>query len=333
MDEQPATAAAGGASPAEARVWGAVPAAARQALETGLPPTDLQTLLMTVARARARKVTAARVMQRWSQDRFVRPSSCDPRLLARLEARLWDLLPDRFAGVDLSPLAPLGTCSALAPVDQHRIVSTVRGTEVLSDPTNALAIEAAARRREQGGVQGRVDLAACHRVVRAQTFAAGNAAHFRLFALVSSARDRGSGRIQAELLIDHISFWQRALAELLPGAATRITVTVFGHQVLAERLRDTIQPAVSAGGPASTGPGPVPVVEDPARTHGAGYYSAAAIGLRADADGRTVDVGDGGLTTWTAQLLGDAKECCLVSCAATERLTALARPLWLDRSR
>jgi len=276
MDEQPATAVEGSASPAEARVWRAVPAPVRQALETGLPPTDLQTLLMTVARARARKVTAARVMQRWSQDRFVRTSSCDPRRLARLEARLWDLLPDRFAGVELSPVAPLGTCSALAPVDQHRIVSTVRGTEMLSDPTNALAIEAATRRREQG-VQGRVDLAACHRVVRAQTFAPGNAAHFRLFALVSSVRDRGSGRIQAELLIDHISFWQQALAELLPGAATRITVTVFGHQVLAERLRDTIQPAVSAG--------PRPVVEDPARSHGAGYYSGAAIGLRADADG------------------------------------------------
>jgi len=238
---------------AEHRVWGVVPAETRQALETGLAPTDLQTMLLAVARARARAVTPARILQRRRHDRFVRPSAGDPRLLAQLEATLWQLLPERFAGVELSPVAPLGTCSAVAPVDQHRVVSTVRGTEVISDPTNALAVEAAARRREQG-VDGRVDLAACHRVLRAQQFAPGYAAHFRLFALASSARDRGSGRTEAQLLIDHISVWQRVLAEMLPTAATRITVTVFGNNhVLAERFHDTIHPALSGA------PAPVPL--------------------------------------------------------------------------
>jgi hypothetical protein len=299
---------------AEERVWGAVSAEARRVLETGLAPTDLQTLLMAVARVRAGKVSAARVLRRWGEDRFVRPSVSDPRLLAQIEAVLWRLLPDRFVGVDLSPVAPLGICSALGPVDQHRVVSTVRGTEVLSDPTNVLAVEAAARRRGQD-VEGRVDLAACHRVLRAQRFGPGNAAHFRLFALTSSARDRGSGRTEAQLVIDHISFWQRVLAEVLPTVATRITVTVFGSRVLAERLDDTIRPAVAAG--------PVPVVEDRVRSHGAGYYAGMAIGLRSEAGERSVDLGDGGLTTWTRQLLGDAKERCLISCVATERLAAL----------
>jgi len=278
--------------------------------------TDLQTLLLAVARARAGKVNPARLLRRWTEDRFVRPSTCDPRRLAQVEARLWELLPDRFAGVELSPVAPLGVCSALAPVDQHRVVTTVRGSEVLSDPTNALAVEAAARRR--GDRRGeRVDVAACHRVLRAQRFAPGWAAHFRLFALASSARDRGSGRTEARLLTDHIGFWQYALSELLPAATARITVTVFGSRVLADRLHDTVLPA--------TADGPVPIVEDPARTQGAGYYTGAAIGVRVDSGGETVDLGDGGLTTWTAQLLGDAKERCLVSCVATERLTALTQ--------
>jgi hypothetical protein len=310
MESQPSGVAA------ERRVSGVVPAGTRQTLESGLAPTDLHTLLMAVARARAQQVTPARVLQRWRQDRFVRPSACDPRLLAELEARLWRLLPHRFAGVELSPVAPLGTCSAVAPVDQHRVVSTVRGSEVLSDPTNALAVEAAVRRREQE-VAGRVDLAACHRVLRAQRFGPGNAAHFQLFALVSSARDRGSGTTEAQLLIEHIGFWQRVLSEVLPTTETWITLTVFGHPVLTERLCDTILPAL-------TGAPPVPVVEDRARRHGAGYYTGVALGLRADIGGRTIDLGDGGLTTWTARLLGDEKERCLVSCAATERLTTLA---------
>jgi hypothetical protein len=310
MDSQPSGVAA------ERRVWGALTPGTRHALETGLAPTDLQTLLLAVARARARKIAPARVMQRWRQDRFVRPSECDPRPLAQLEARMWQLLPQRFAGVELSPVAPLGTCSALGPVDQHRVVSTVRGSEVLSDPTNVLAVEAAARRREQG-VGGRVDLAACHRVLRAQRFGPGNDAHFRLFALTSSARDRGSGTTEAQMLIDHLNFWQQVLSDVLPTTATGITVTVFGDAVVAERLRDTIRPALTGS--------PVPVLEDPERRHGLGYYIGAALGLRADVDGHTVDFGDGGLTTWTAQLLGDAKERCLVSCMSTERLTMLAQ--------
>jgi hypothetical protein len=101
----------------------------------------------------------------------------------------------------------------------------------------------------------------------------------------------------------------------MPTVATRITVTVFGSPVLAERLVDTILPAVAGGS--------VPVVEDRARGQGAGYYAGLAIGLRVGVGGESVDLGDGGLTTWTAQLRGDAKERCMVSCLATERVAAL----------
>jgi hypothetical protein len=35
-----------------------------------------------------------------------------------------------------------------------------------------------------------------------------------------------------------------------------------------------------------------------------------------------IELGDGGFTTWTGQLMGNAKERCLVSCIATDRLVA-----------
>src|SRR5690606_33273566 len=117
-----------------------------------------------------------------------------------------EALPPTFDDVQLSPLTPLGTCSAVAPINQHQVVSTIRGTEVASDPTNELAIEAAVRRRAG---QDRVHLAACQRVVRAQRFdGPGMSAHFELFVLVSSARDSGSGRTEAAMLIEHLRFWQ-----------------------------------------------------------------------------------------------------------------------------
>jgi hypothetical protein len=296
---------------AQRRVWTAVPG--RQELETDLSPTDLQTVLLSVAQARAAAVTPARLLRRWREDRFVRPSAYDPRPIAQVEARIWSLLPSRFAGVELSPVAPLGTASALSTVPQNNVVSTVRGTEVLSDSTNALALEAADRRSRET----RVDVAACHRVLRAQRFGPGAHQHFRLFAAVSSARDRGSGRTEADLLIDHIGLWQRVLAELLPGLEKRLTVTVFDHPVLAERLADSVHPALRDS--------VVPLIDDPDRVKGRGYYTSAALGVRATdpTTGVEVDLGDGGFTTWTAQVLGDAKERCLTSCIATERLSDL----------
>jgi hypothetical protein len=296
-------------SAAEERVWAQVPEGTRRAL-AGLPGSDLQTLLLSVARTRAATVTPAGLMRRWREDRFVRPASVDPRRLAVVEARIWRLLPPDVDGVELSPVVPMGACSAIAPVSQNSVVTTVRATEVLSDATNALAVEAATRRRKQPA-GGQVHLAAVHRHLRAQDFGAGRPAHFRLFALVSSARDAGSGTAQAGLLTLHLGFWEKVLADLAPDADPDLRFTAMDSPVVQERFSDTVLPRLT---------GSVPVVDEPGRERGRGYYTDAA--LRITAGG--AELGDGGFTTWTAQLMNDAKERCLVSCLATERLSALA---------
>ncbi|GAB3958071.1 hypothetical protein GCM10027614_74810 [Micromonospora vulcania] len=232
------------------------------------------------------------------------------RALAQVEARMWQLLPADVSGVELSPVVPLGACSAVAPVSPNRIVTTMRASEVLSDPTNALAIEAALRRRQSAEVH----LAAAHRVLRAQDFGAGVSAHFRLFALVSSARDAGAGVTQARLLIRHLTYWRTVLTELAAAASPQLHVTVFDDRVVRERLADTVRPALDGGA--------VPLVDEPDRVRGRGYYTDCA--LRITALGGNMELGDGGLTDWTARLSGDAKERCLVSCLATERLVDCA---------
>ncbi len=259
-----------GTGPVE-RVWGTLSTRARHTLESELAPADLTTLQIDLARTRAAEASPASVMRRWVADRFVAPSHTDQRLLARIEARLWDLLPARFAAVELAPVVPIGTCSSVAAVDQNRVVSTVRGTEVVSDPTNALAIEAAWRRRRRPA--DRVDLATAHRVLRAQKFdVPGATAHFRLFALVSSCRDEGSSRSEADMLLDHVRFYREALASLLPDRRSAIRYTLFAPSTLGERIADTVVPAL--GSPAA-----VEFGERPQRTRGAGYYMPAAIEL------------------------------------------------------
>jgi hypothetical protein len=63
--------------------------------------------------------------------------------------------------------------------------------------------------------------------------------------------------------------------------------------------------------------------EDPARERARGYYERGAIRIDVAGDEGWLEIGDGGFTSWTAQLLGDAKERTFVSCASTERLAAL----------
>jgi hypothetical protein len=244
----------------------------------------------------------------------VRPSPIDPHQLADTDLRLWRLLPPEFVGLALSPVTPLGTCAAVKAVDQNRVLSTVRSSEVVSDPTNVLALEAAVRRRAGADV---VHLAACHRVLRNQRFESSDArAHFEMFALVSSARDSGSARTEAQLLIVHLRFWSKVLSLLGPDTGL-IDLTVIDDASLRERERERVNDVVR---PALAG---VRLRDAPDRTQGIGYYRSAAFKIKvADTSGER-EVGDGGFTGWTAALLADAKERCLISCMATEQLTQL----------
>lgn len=296
------------------RVWSRLPEGARTVLETELSPTDLQSLLLSLARTRARRIRPAEALRRWKSDRFVRPAAIDPRRLSDIENRLWRRLQDTpFVGLALSPVTPLGTCASVGAVDQNRIVSTVRSSEVVSDPSNVLALEAALRRRSDAD---QVHLASSHRVLRAQRFVESDAfAHFVIFALLSSTRDSGSARTEAQLLIMHLGFWQEVLSDLLGSTWGRFAYTLIDSQPVGHRVIDIVQSALPH----------VPLTELPERTQGIGYYSTAAFKILANAEGDGLEIGDGGFVGWTAELIPDAKERCLISCVAVERLAGLVR--------
>ncbi len=298
---------------ATSRVWSELPDGTREALD-GVRASDLQILLADVTSRRASRATPAEVRRRWETDRLVSPSVADPRALSALEARLWTRIPGEFAGVELSPVTPFGTSAALAGIGQDRIVSTTRGSEVVSDSTTTLALEAARRRRLQAPAD-EVHLAACHRQLRTQPMG-GASAHFRLLTLVSSIRDRGSGETEADLLIRHLRIWRDVLDEAVPGFATTIEISAWSP-VLAERVADRVRPSLGTAHR-------VALVDAPERTRAKGYYTDLALRLEVSGPDGPVEVGDGGLTGWTAALTENRKERCLVSCVSTERLLSLA---------
>ncbi len=69
----------------------------------------------------------------YESSRFVRPATITPQTLIEWERAAFASLSPEFEALELSPVAPLGTCSAVGLVDQNKVVSTSRNTEVVSE--------------------------------------------------------------------------------------------------------------------------------------------------------------------------------------------------------
>lgn len=276
------------------------------ALAERLGPTDLQSLLLEVHRRRAARRTPAEVLRDFARDRFVRPSAADGGRLLAWEAAARELLPPGFAMLELSPVTPLGTCSAVAGVSQDWSVATDRNTEVVSDVTNVLALECALRRRADRSQA--VHLAAGQRVLRPQKFdAPGLSTHFHLLGLVSA------GRQELPFLLLHLDFHLRLLHRFGRGP---LTVELTDFRGRHDRLEREVAAPLRQRFPGVT------VRFDPERAGGRGYYRDLCFRVN-EGDLQLVD---GGVVDWTARLLGDAKERLVISGVGSERGCAPATP-------
>jgi hypothetical protein len=155
-------------------------AEAYAALADGMLASEVWSLLLDLFERRAARREPVELVRQWERDRFTTPAIVDQRTLNELDGHLLAAAAE-FEALELSPLAPLGACSVVGPTSQNKIVSALRGTEVVSDPTNVLALECARRLREKP--RRTIKLATCHRCVRAQPQpkGPGYSQHFRIF--------------------------------------------------------------------------------------------------------------------------------------------------------
>jgi hypothetical protein len=186
---------------------------ALEALSSGLPPSRLWSLLLGVMANRAAARTPATLMDQWVRDGFTAPAYVDQRTLNAIDGDLLDAARG-FEALELSPLAPLGACSVVGLASQNKVVSALRGTEVVSDPTNVLALECARRLRADPSAV--VRLATCHRCVRAQEVPKlpGFAPHFRIFCLATAGLERQDHAFVVSALSSHIEAMLGALSRL-----------------------------------------------------------------------------------------------------------------------
>jgi hypothetical protein len=163
-----------------------------EALERGLPATDLTSLLLHALAARAEALEPRQLLERYQALRAAQPGPADPRRLLELSAASF-AAASAFEAVEVGPALPLGAARALGGVHQNNVLSAVRGLEVAADTSTALALEAARRRRALSPGQRQetaTRLCGEHRVLRMQPLPDPRLLpHFRLFALASAGRD------------------------------------------------------------------------------------------------------------------------------------------------
>ena len=280
-----------------------------------LSGADFTTLLLAVVRARAARVPAPDVLRRYRTGRFAKPSAIPLGALRMVEDQFLSALPSGWEAVSMSPLVPFATHAAVANVSQDRVLSTIRGAEVAADPTTALALEAAARRRARN--DDVVRLATVQRVVRGQSYGGDAPSHFPLFALVTAGRDTGAHEFETSALVEHLSIHVSGMqAAGVSSIQVLLTdLTGGGRESVLQRVEETYGDDPS-----------VKVARDPDRD-AAHYYNGVCFKVRATFGDADFEMSDGGSTHWIARFLSDRRERLFISASG---LNPLAERLALE---
>jgi len=279
-------------------------------LAAELSGAELSSVLLEVVQRRAAARSPADVLAQYQRDVFCRPAEVDQRQSVALDGHLL-AAADGFEALELSPVAPLATCSSVGLTHQHRVLSALRSTEVVADSTNVLALECAARMRSSAAP---VHLATSHRVIRAQPVPRkpGYSSHFRLFALASSGVEAKDHAFTQAAVERHIRTMLAALTRLEDhgyafGARHVDLLAIPARAALADRIADALAGVT---------------VERKPLEHA--YYSG---GLRymiwvTAPDGARIPLIDGGTFDWLAQLTSN-RRAVYVASGAGQQLIAL----------
>src|SRR5262249_22295608 len=98
-------------------------------LATELTGSALSSLLLEVMQHPARARSPVEVLAQYQRDPFCRPAAVDQRTSVAIDGHLLAAAAE-FEAIELSPVAPLATCSSVGPTAQNRVLTALRSTEI-----------------------------------------------------------------------------------------------------------------------------------------------------------------------------------------------------------
>lgn len=205
-------------------------------------------ILVKGMREKVSKMTPIDLIHKYENKyEFFGPSSLDLRQTNKYNMMFLESLPNYFDAIDISPINPIGTNAIITSVSQDVSLSTIRGSEVNSDPTTALTLEAASRRKKlainEETFFDEVHLATIHPVLRLQKFdlSKGYMQHFNLFGLVSSGRNNNNlEEYELDLLFQHIDIFLEFIEKLNNNGyyLNDVSVNIFHISFIEKLIKD-----------------------------------------------------------------------------------------------
>ena len=280
-------------------------------LAAGLSASEINSLFIEVFNEKSRQLSAPEILFQFRNNRFVKPAVVNPAGYKELEINWLKKAEEiNFTPIQLSPLTPFGTCSSVAPVDQNNIVTALRGTEIVSDATNVLALKMADEFREE--IQNRlIKYCTTHRHVRAQSF--DNplfAAHFGLFCMASGGYDNGDFSFETENIKDHINFYLAQLSSAFDKKNIVVKVELdYKNENMNNKLKDMLNYFHNDF--------KIIFIN---KDDGNNYYQLCRFRINLNYKDNEINLADGGLVDWTQKLLQNKKSRYLISAIGLELL-------------
>jgi len=271
--------------------------------------SDLNSLLLELFKRRADKIGASQLPGYFEKSRYVTPSTVDAIDFNEFELKCLKLAKNSgFLPITLSPLTILGTCSAMGFVDQNNVMTSLRGTEVVADATNVLALLIADEYKKKKNVSI-TKYATAHRHVRTQTFSnPGFTPHFSIFCLATGGVDTGNYSFELTQLVDHVSAHLAILSSEFKNDKFLVKIYLKQeNELLQQKIHEClgdIGDAVNVSIERESNPG--------------GYYQLVQFKFFLLRNGKEINLSDGGFVDWTQKIIPNKKHRLIISGIGTE---------------
>jgi predicted acetyltransferase len=291
-------------------------------LETKMSMSEITTLLLEVFRTKTQRMKPAELLRQYEMNRFVKPSELSPVLVYRFSADLLEMAEKQgYSPLELSPVTVLGSCSVVAQVDQNKVLSALRGTEVVSDAANALALSICALKNNMKNnikKSERLRYCAVHRHIRTQKFQGKNQfSHFILYGMVISGADEGNFKFEKEALWETFAFYHDYLSNQPYLKNPRFIVWPRrGENDFTKKVLEFLHQDNSWD-----------IREEDALSEN-NYYQGLQFKIKASYGNTEYEIGDGGFVDWPQKLIQNHKERMLISALGLERLVRMSTGLF-----
>lgn len=272
-----------------------------------LSGTELNSLMLEVFQQRCATIQPGQLMKDYQTNRFVKPADLPVIEMKQMEVDLLKYFHQNgFTPIELSPVSVLGSCSAVALASQNKILTALRGTEVLADATNAIALHVSDLNHQRKNEGPATDIiykfATVQRHVRTQAIKGkGLTPHFKIACLVSAGTDHGSYSFEKQNLCGHIRAMKALYLSYYKVQNVRFRLICRGGYSDPSGLAKAVKSHIVSELPDTQ----ITIVDNPEKENG--YYKGIQYKIDIDYNGKTYEIGDGGFVDWTQRLCQNKK--------------------------